>query len=267
MADTERKSLKITEIEQPVIKDRKDNKGKYQLLKFKAKDGDTEHSYTTIKAELFDLIKPDAILDCEVKTEVRDEWTNRSVLQIYKDGQPVAGEKKQWRGGGGDYSPEQRASIESQVAAKIVAELWIAKAIDEVNPLVVTLKDWLFEKLGVKPIAPEKVAPAPVKPPESPPEASVAPSSSGRTAGFEPAKSGSSPGGAAKPFDSKEFIATAAILADRGMEKWKYDKILERLNKLSGLNHRTVAGGMMKLNEEQRNALTKELAEDFKAAQ
>ncbi len=151
--------------------------------------------------------------------------------------------------------------------ASYVKDAWLGGKLPTDHPLVVRLLELAGEKMGVKPITPEKLSPVSVKPPEPPPEASIAPSSSGRTAGFEPAKSGSSPGGATKPFDSKEFIATAAILADRGMEKWKYDKILERLNKLSGLNHRTVAGGMMKLNEEQRNSLVSELNEDFSKAQ
>ncbi len=252
-AKTEKRTLMIIEVEQPVKKDRSDGKGTYQILAFKAKDGNETHTYKTFNTAFFDLIKPEATIEVDVKTEEKGDYVNRSVQQIYQDGKPVAGEKKPWQARADN--PEQRTSIERQVAAKIVAELWVAGKVMPADPILGALYHWLCDKLGIKDETQEKVAPALAKPPAVNPEASIAPPKVGLTPG------------ATKPFDSKEFIATAAILADRGMEKWKYDKILERLNKLSGLNHRTVAGGMMKLNEEQRNSLVSELNEDFSKAQ
>ncbi len=211
-------------------------------------------------------LKPGTTIEAEI--EVSGKYANLKEFKVIEQvavPQPPAEEKKPWQVRAD--SPEQRASIEAQVAAKIVAELIIAQQRDWNDELGMALYSWLKEKLGVKPFFQEKVAPAIAKPVESQPEASIAPSSSGRTAGFEPAKSDSSPGGATKPFNLKEFTATQAILAEQGMTKWVYNNLLMRLSEMTGLQLKTVAAGLMKLSEEQRNALVAELNEDFKKAQ
>ncbi len=104
-----------------------------------------DKSYACFFPTLFNEVTPGATLDADVEVRVSGEYTNNVVTQIYKGGQPVAIPKK---AGGypprpSGHTPEERASIENQVRAKIIAELWIGKAIDEKHPLVTKLTNWL----------------------------------------------------------------------------------------------------------------------------
>jgi hypothetical protein len=99
---SERKNLTITEVGQITSGDRKDGKGKWQSLPFKAKDGDKELSYSTFRTSLFDAIKQGATIQAEVEVKQEGDWINRRVVQIYVEGQPI-GVKGQYRG----KSPEE----------------------------------------------------------------------------------------------------------------------------------------------------------------
>ena len=119
-----REQLKIIEVKdvKPV-----GSKGA-ELLAFKAQGKDGKALwYRTFRRSLFDSIKVGATIeaDVEVKTEEREgaTYTNRQVSQVYIDGQPMAvkGQYQGFRANG--RSPEEIASIESQVAAKIMSEL------------------------------------------------------------------------------------------------------------------------------------------------
>lgn len=75
--------------------------------------------------------------------------TQRTITQLYIDGQPLVeakhdgGGKGNWRG---DYKKDT-PSIEGQTAAKIVSELWIGDKIKETDILVTELKTWCGAKL------------------------------------------------------------------------------------------------------------------------
>jgi len=159
--------------------------------------------------------------------EKTGKWCNEAPSPEEVESKPATEEKKPWQARAD--SPEQRASIESQVAAKIIAELWIAGKTDEVNPLVVTLKDWLFEKLGVKPVTPGKLPPATVKPPVSDSEASIAPAK----------------------IDLDWVTESLLALQALGLEKWNTEAVLGRLNKMFNLTEKTIAGALKKLTAVQ----------------
>lgn len=100
---SERKTLTITEVGQLASGDRKDGKGKWQSLPFKAKDGDKELSYSTFRTSLFDAIKQGATINADVEVKQDGDWIKRQVMQIYVDGQPLGGQKQGFRG----KSPEE----------------------------------------------------------------------------------------------------------------------------------------------------------------
>ena len=120
-------------------------------LGFFATEGDGKAlSYFTFSTRLFETIEggKGKEIDCDVNVSTR-EWerdgdiqhfTDRKVTQIYVDGQPVGGQKRQWN----QDSPETRASIEAQKRADITAQLWIADKFNEKSPEVIKLRKWLM---------------------------------------------------------------------------------------------------------------------------
>ncbi len=100
--------------------------------------------YICFAPALFPDIIPGNTIDADVEVSVSGEYTNNIVTQIYRDGKPLVVKKATGyppRPSG--HTPEERASIENQVRAKIIAELWIGKAIDEKHSLVTMLTNWL----------------------------------------------------------------------------------------------------------------------------
>lgn len=116
MADekkTERRNLTITHVEEvKKVGDRQIPK-----LPFKAKDGDTELAYFTFRSSLFEAIKVGQTINADVETSSRvydgNTYTDRRVVQVYIDGQPIGGKGQQgYRG----KSPEElEQSARSQV--------------------------------------------------------------------------------------------------------------------------------------------------------
>ncbi len=80
------------------------------------------------------------------------EWCNKPE----EESKAKSGEKYQPRPSG--HTPEERASIENQVRAKIIAELWISKTLDRDSVLVHKLIDWL-NALGEISISQAKISP------------------------------------------------------------------------------------------------------------
>ena len=137
-----------------------------QKLTFKATAPDgKDYSYQTFTTKLFEYIKTGAAIEADVDTSSHEydgnTYTDRKVMQIYVNGQPVA-EARQ--GGGKSYNkssltPEQwaekdrieRASIEAQVAFKGIVELikegnaWKVAGFED---LVHKAFTWANEKLG-----------------------------------------------------------------------------------------------------------------------
>jgi hypothetical protein len=85
----ERKSLTITQVKEI----QKVGNRQIPKLSFTAKDGDKELSYFTFKTSLFDSIKEGQIINADVETSTREydgnTYTDRRIVQIYVDGQPV----------------------------------------------------------------------------------------------------------------------------------------------------------------------------------
>ena len=85
---TERKNLTITQVEE--IKKVGDKQ--IPKLSFRAREGNNELAaiYFTFKPSLFELIKEGQTISADIEIEQRGEYTNRKVVQIYLDGQPVS---------------------------------------------------------------------------------------------------------------------------------------------------------------------------------
>ncbi len=137
-----------------------------QKLSFASDD----KSYVCFIPALFGDIIVGNTIDADVEVRESGEYINNVIVQIYKDGKPIAGNKP----GGypprpSGHTPEERASIENQVRAKIIAELWIGKAIDEKHPLVTKLTNWLGvlgELPQISPVS-SRVVPEATKQPKS----------------------------------------------------------------------------------------------------
>ncbi len=139
--------LKVTEVSEPK---EFGNKGSKKLV-FKAKNPEgKELSYLTYRTTLFESIKVGAEIDAEVEIKTREyegnTYTDRQVSQIFVDGQPLGGQKKQWQGR--TDNPEQRQSIEMQTAAKIGGELLVAKIITSKDQLGKLTIDWCISRLS-----------------------------------------------------------------------------------------------------------------------
>jgi len=149
---SERKNLTITQVSEI----QKVGDKQIPKLSFKAKDGDNELSYFTFKSSLFDSIKEGQTINADVETEQRGEYTNRRIVQIYVDGQPLVS-----KGAGRSYgkSPEE---LEQQARLMILAyskDLAVAGLIP-LNDIPKTA-DWFYTWLKVS----DKVAsPAMTKP-------------------------------------------------------------------------------------------------------
>ena len=125
-------------------------------LAFKGKSPDgKELSYFTFRPTLFDAIKVGTEIDAEIEVKTRDVdgniYTDRQISQIFVGGQAVGGQKSQWQSR--SESPEQRISIEAQVAIKTIAELRIANALTDNSPEYKAMLAWCRERLGVVKIA------------------------------------------------------------------------------------------------------------------
>ncbi len=127
MADAkkERLTLTVLEIKEPEEITGKDG-SKFKKVSLKAKGSDgKELSYACFKTSLFPHIKVGQ-LDADVETTEKQSgdnvYTNRTVVQVYKDGQPVGGEKKGGWQPRGD-SPETRRSIERQTSLHIAVQM------------------------------------------------------------------------------------------------------------------------------------------------
>ena len=127
------------------------DKGAVKLL-FYAREKEAEKAlpYFTFSSRLFETIEQGKgkEIDCEVNVSTR-EWerdgdiqhfTDRKVTQIYVDGLPIGGQKRQWN----QDSPETRASIEAQKRADITAQLWMADKFNEKTPEVIKMRKWLM---------------------------------------------------------------------------------------------------------------------------
>jgi hypothetical protein len=110
MADekkTERKNLTVTHVEE--IKKVGDKQ--IPKLSFKARDGDRESMYFTFRTSLFELVKQGQTINADVETEERGEYTNRKIIQVYVDGQPVSQKGQQGYRGKSPEELDQQARV------------------------------------------------------------------------------------------------------------------------------------------------------------
>lgn len=123
---SERKSLTIIQVKEV------EKVGDKQIpkLSFKAKDGEQEHWYFTFKSSLFELIKGGQTINADVETEIKGEYTNRKIVQIYVDGQPIGGKGQQgYRG----KSPEELELSARSYALSYAKDLAVADKIPVVE--------------------------------------------------------------------------------------------------------------------------------------
>lgn len=118
----ERKNLTIIQVKEiEKIGDRQIPK-----LSFRASDGDGEHWYQTFKSSLFELIKEGQTINADVETQERGEYTNRRIVQVYVDGQPVVSKGAGFSRG---KSPEELELSAKSYALSYAKDLVIAKVI------------------------------------------------------------------------------------------------------------------------------------------
>ena len=117
----ERKQITVKEVHEP----RKftSSQGKdLQVYSFTGTDG---VKYQTLSDTIGKSFIAGKVLDADVETTTKGEYTNHNIKQLYEGGEPVSGKRKAW----GGKSPEELKSIEQQVAVKAVVDLWIAGTI------------------------------------------------------------------------------------------------------------------------------------------
>jgi len=137
----ERKNLTITQVNEI----QKVGDKQVPKLSFRAREGDSELAaiYFTFKTSLFELIKEGQTINADIETEIRGDYTNRKVVQIYIDGQPVSSKGTQYRG----KSPEE---LEQQARLMILAYAKDLAVADKI-PLedIPKTADWFYTWLKV----------------------------------------------------------------------------------------------------------------------
>jgi len=112
--------------------------------------GEDGQKYETISSTIAGYFVVGKVLDCEIEDKswqtASASGVNHSIKQLFVDGQPVSGQGKgPGRSAYTGRTSEDRNSIESQCAAKIVCELVIAgKATPEQST---ALNNWLLPRL------------------------------------------------------------------------------------------------------------------------
>lgn len=140
-----------------------------EKLSFQARDAEgKELWYFTFRTTLFDAIRNGKDKEIEVDVEVKSReydgttYWDRNVSQVYDaEGKPIAPVESKGQGSRQWYgkSPEEIATIEAQVAAKIEGEKeiaaaeiversWIAGKLTDDSPLVVGMYNWIWHLLG-----------------------------------------------------------------------------------------------------------------------
>lgn len=168
MAETKRQTLKVVS-----VGERKGIGSKGATKReFKALDGEGKTLVYQVFEELFDEhLVNGASVEADVQTDTREtdsgSFTNRRIVQIYKDGQPVKSKSQQ--GGKGQYQPriDNSASIEAQTAFKGIVELMVAKILGVEDGLSKIALAWAKARLSAKepPVA-ESKQPQPEIPPK-----------------------------------------------------------------------------------------------------
>lgn len=154
---TERKKIKIKTIfpPRPIL-----GKEGLEVVEFMGEDNVKYEVWSkTLVAELKEGGEIDADIVYSVKETEQGVFYHNKITQIYVNGQPVRGKQ----GGKGYHSPEERLSIESQVAVKAVVDLRVAGIIDDKNKLYKKAMKWCQSRIDKTLTMPE---PAPTPQPK-----------------------------------------------------------------------------------------------------
>ena len=92
-------------------------------------DAETPVKFQTTSKELAEIITKEGMgskVELEYTTTVKGDFTNRKVTQVYKDGTTLVTQRSSQGGGykSQGRSPDERASIERQVALKVTSEIY-----------------------------------------------------------------------------------------------------------------------------------------------
>ncbi len=149
----ERKQITVKEVYPP----RKFSSNGKELISYSFTGEDTV-KYETLSQTIGMGFMAGKVLDADVDTRTSTGgdgtvYTHYTIKQVYVDGQAVGGQRqgggRQWSGG---RSSEDRASIESQCAAKAITDLWIAGKLADTDKQVTALRAWLFSRLVAVPV-------------------------------------------------------------------------------------------------------------------
>lgn len=160
---TERKKLAISQVKEI------EKVGQRQIpkLKFRAADGEGKESwYETFKSTLFDLIKPGQTIEADVDTSTHEydgqQYTDRRVVQMYVNGQPVSG-KMGSQGGYRGKSPEELELSARAYALAYAKDLAMSgmMPLSEITHKADEFYAWLKQALA----KPAEIKPAPAKQP------------------------------------------------------------------------------------------------------
>jgi hypothetical protein len=127
-------------------------------IRFKAKDGDTEYTYDTIHKSLFQyIVVTGEIIDADIEKRTNagqdgNVYVNRSLIQIYKDGQPLSDSSK--KGGSNWNSPGHDASQEKIAAYNGIMALLVQKIIPIESDLGKLATTWATATLSAGPTQP-----------------------------------------------------------------------------------------------------------------
>ena len=170
----ERRNLKVNSVGQVEEKPRKDGQGTFKTISFTADDitdPDVKKGYVysvanPILIPIIEVAKKDDILEADVRKltgerEDGTEWTIHQVVQLYKDGQQIGGQKKPW----GKSIETVKLELESKAkntALMLACELATADKVDKDQILAYATKflGWLQNGEDTKEKKP-KPAPAP----------------------------------------------------------------------------------------------------------
>jgi hypothetical protein len=149
----ERKTLTITQVEEV----KKVGDKQIPKLSFTVEGQEEKHSYFTFRTSLFDAIKKGQTITADIETEIRGEYTNHKVIQIYTDGQPVAVK----RGGYQGKSPEE---LEQQARVMVLSYAKDLAVADKIAVEAITTKadefiTWLKKGIPAPPTITELAKP------------------------------------------------------------------------------------------------------------
>ena len=124
-------------------------------IRFKAKDGDNEYTYDTLHKSLFQyIVVTGEIIDADIEKRTNagqdgNVYVNRSLIQIYKDGQPLTDSSK--KGGSNWNSPGHDASQERIAAYNGIMALLVQKIMPIEDHLAKLALTWAKTQLSGTP--------------------------------------------------------------------------------------------------------------------